>query len=145
MASRSRSSYISLNLEGFDELLKQIEAAGGSINGAVDSAMRQSGEIQQRELKKAMAQAKVSQKLINRMPQFSVEWEGNRCVTRVGYRKGTYNPRNLTDGYKAVFINYGTPRIEPREFIKKAKSKAKAPIKKAQEEALKKIMGRLAK
>lgn len=161
MASRSRKSYISLNLEGFDELLKQIEAAGGSINGAVDSCMRQSAQIQQDELKAQMRKAvektkktykngktkyhSTLPKLINRMPPPEIKWQGNACVVRVGYKKGEYDPKNLTDGYKAVFINYGTPRISPREFIKAAQNKAKPQIKKAQEECLQKILGRLAK
>lgn len=146
MASKSRKSYIQLNLEGFDDLLKKIEDAGGSINGAVDSCMKQSAQIQRDELQKAMRSAKpkpVDGGLINRMPQPTVEWNGNTCTARVGYKKGSYDPKNLSDGYKAVFINYGTPRIEPRNFIDKAKKKAKKPIKAAQEEALNKILERL--
>lgn len=160
MASRKKS-YISLNLVGFDELLKKIEEAGGSVNGAVDSCMRQSAQIQQDELKAQMRKAvektkkaysngkteyhTTLSKLINRMPPPTIEWDGNVCVTRVGYKKGEYDPKNLSDGYKAVFINYGTPRISPREFIKAAQNKAKPQIKKAQEECLNKIIGRLNK
>lgn len=145
MASRSRKSYIQLNLEGFDELLKEIEAAGGSINGAVDSCMKQSAQIQQKELKAQMLKKHVSDKQVNRMPPPQIEWNGNACIARVGYKKGEYDPNNLSDGYKAVFINYGTPRISPREFIKAAQSKAKPQIKKAQQEALNKILRRLQK
>ena len=148
MATRSRKSYISLQLTGVDELLKEIEDAGGSINGAVDSCMKQSADIQQKELKTQMRKASpkaVSSSLINRMPPPEIKWSGNACVARVGYKKGEYDPKNLSDGYKAVFINYGTPRISPREFIKKAQKKAKPQIKKAQEEALNKILRRLQK
>lgn len=144
MASRKKS-YISLNLVGFDELLKKIEDAGGSVNGAVDSCMRQSAQIQQDELKAQMRKKKVGNSLTNRMPAPEIKWDGNVCVTRVGYKKGEYAPKNLSDGYKAVFINYGTPRISPREFIKAAQNKAKPQIKKAQEECLNKIIGRLEK
>lgn len=144
MASRSRASQISLRLEGFDELLKKIEEAGGSINGAVDSCMRQSAQIQQKELKAQMRQKHISSDLINRMPPPSLEWSGNACIARVGYVKGSYDPKNLSDGYKAVFINYGTPRISPREFVKAAQQKASKEIKKTQEETLNKILGRLA-
>lgn len=145
MASRSRKSYIALNLEGFDELLKKIEDAGGSINGAVDSAMKQSAQIQQKELKAQMRKADVDTGLINRMPPPEIEWNGNACIARVGYKKGEYDPKNLSDGYKAVFINYGTPRISPREFVQKAQNKAKSQIKKAQAETLNKILGRVQK
>lgn len=144
MATR-RKSFISLQLTGFDELLKDIEKAGGSINGAVDSCMKQSAQIQQKEFKAQMRKAKVKETLINRMPPPEIKWSGNACVARVGYPKGEYDPKKLTDGYKAVFINYGTPRISPREFIKKAQNKAKKQIKQAQEEALNKILERLQK
>lgn len=138
-------SYIQLNLEGFDELLKKIEASGKAANRAVDSCMKQSAQIQQKELKAQMRKSKVSNALTNRMPSPEIEWMGNVCIARVGYKKGEYNPKDLSDGYEAVFINYGTPRIKPRGFIKAAKNKAKPQIKKAQEETLHKILERLSK
>lgn len=141
----SRKSYISLNLVGFDELLKNIEAAGGTINGAVDSCMKQSAQIQQKELKAQMQKKKVDGALVNRMPPPEIKWDGNACIARVGYKKGEYDPKNLSDGYKAVFINYGTPRVSPRKFIRAAQNKAKPQIKKAQEETLNKILERLQK
>lgn len=141
-------SGITIKLDGFEEMLKDIEAAGGTINKAVDSAMKQSAQIVYSELKKQMQGASpkaVDSGLINRMPPPTVKWDGNECKAEVGYKKGSYNPKNLTDGYKAVFINYGTPRIAPRKFIEKAKRKSKQPIKKAQEQAFKKILERLQK
>ena len=140
-------SGITLKLDGFEEMLKDIEAAGGTINKAVDSTMKQSAQIVQAELKKQMQGASpkaVDSGLINRMSS-SVKWEGNVCTAEVGYKKGSYNPKKLDDGYKAVFINYGTPRIAPSGFIGKAKEKAKQPVKKAQEQAFKKILERLQK
>ena len=141
-------SGITLKLDGFEELLKDIEAAGGNINKAVDSAMKQSAQIVQAELKKQMKGASpkaVDSRLISRMPPPSIEWDGNECRAKVGYKKGNYNPKKLDDGYKAIFINYGTPRIAPREFIKKAKRKSQKPVKNTQEEAFNKILGRLQK
>lgn len=140
MATRSRKSYIALNLEGYDELLKKIEEAGGTINGAVDTCMRKSAQIQEKVLKAEMQKDKVSTSLINRMPPPEIEWSSNACTARVGYKKGSYDPKHISDGYKAVFINYGTPRISPREFISAAKKRAKPQIKKEQEETLNKIL-----
>ena len=60
-------------------------------------------------------------------------------------KMGDYNPKELSDGYKVAFLNYGTPRISPREFISAAKKKAKPQIKKAQEEVLNKVLARLKK
>lgn len=136
-------SYISLQLNGFDELLKKIEAAGGTINGAVDTCMKQSAEIQQEQLKSQMRKSKVANDLINRMPTPEIKWDGNACIARVGYKKGEFNPKNLSDGYEAVFINYGTPRIKPRGFIRSGQNKARPIIKKQQEETLNKILKEL--
>ena len=141
-------SGITLKLDGFEKLLKDIENAGGSINKSVNSAMKQSAQIMQAELKKQMRGASpkgVASDLVNRMPPPSIEWDGNECRAEVGYEKGSYNPKNIDDGYKVVFINYGTPRITPRKFIDKAKRKAKKPIKKQQEECFNKILKRLQK
>lgn len=142
---------IKLKLKGFEELLKDIEAAGGEMNKAVESTMKQSAATMQTELKAQMQSAGVDAHLISAMQPFEVQTEGNQTTARVGYRKGAYNPDNPSDGYKVVFLNYGTPnrskhgKVVARGFIQKAKSRAKPKIKKQQEAALKKILSRLEK
>jgi len=142
---------IKVKIQGFEELLKEIEDAGGSINKACDSAIKQSAQIMQNELKSQMQSAGLDAGLISRMPQFQVTNSGNRYEAKVGYSKGSYNPDNLSDGYKAVFANYGTPKRKrhgkerARGYVLKAKKKANNKIKKAQEEAFKKILKRLQK
>lgn len=137
---------IKLQLDGFDDLLKKIEKAGGSIDTAAESCLKKSASIMEDELKAQMNKANVDSGLINRMPAPSIEKEGNRITARVGYKKGAYNPRNPSDGYEVVFINYGTPRrskhgkIKARGFIAKAKRKARPQIKKQQETTLKEIL-----
>lgn len=137
--AKSKSAGI-LNLTGFDELLKKIEEAGGTIDGAVDSCMTQAAQILQKEQKAAMRKTKVDDGLINRMQMPETEKNGNTITVRVGYKKGTYDPKNLSDGYKAVFINYGTPRIKPRKFIETAKKKAKPQVNKEAEATFNKIL-----
>ena len=137
---------IKLQLDGFDDLLKKIEQAGGSINNAVESCLKNSAYIMEDELKAQMNKSNVDSGLINRMPAPSIEKDGNRMTARVGYKKGAYNPQNLSDGYEVIFINYGTPRrskhgkIKARGFIAKAKKKARPQIKKQQETTLKEIL-----
>ena len=137
---------IKLQLDGFDDLLKKIEQAGGSINNAVESCLKNSASIMEDELKAQMNKSNVDSGLINRMPAPSIEKDGNRMTARVGYKKGAYNPQNLSDGYEVIFINYGTPRrskhgkIKARGFIAKAKKKARPQIKKQQETTLKEIL-----
>lgn len=140
-----------LQLKGFDDLLEQIQKAGGSIDRAADSCLRQSAQIMQAELKAQMQAAGVDSNLINAMPSPQITVDGNQYSAAVGYKKGSFDPRNPSDGYKVVFLNYGTPRrtkhgkVAARGFILKAKKKASKPIKKAQREALEKILGRVSK
>lgn len=136
-----------LQLKGFEELFEQIQKAGGSIDRAADSCLRQSANIMQAELKAQMQAAGVDADLINAMPQPQIEVKGNRYGASVGYPKGSYDPSAPSDGYKVVFLNYGTPRrtkhgkVKARGFIEKAKKKARPQIKKQQQETLEKILG----
>ena len=140
-----------LQLKGFDDLLEQIQKAGGSIDAAADSCVRQSAQIMQAELKAQMQAAGVDGDLVGSMPQPQIEVDGNRYSAAVGYKKGNYDPSDPSDGYKVVFLNYGTPRrtmhgkVKARGFIEKAKNKARPQIKKAQQETLEKILGRVSK
>lgn len=140
---------IKIKLEGFDEMLAEIERAGGTIDGAAKQCLQKSAAIMHDELKAQMQKANVDSGLINSMPSPEIEAEGNRITARVGYKKGAYDPNNPSDGYKVVFANYGTPRRSEhgqqpaKGFIKKAKKKARARIKKAQAETLDEILGGL--
>lgn len=150
---------IKLKLEGFDELLKEIEKAEGNVERATENVMRQSAVTMQRELVNQMQKSNVDRSLISRMPSFEIENDFGKITARVGYKKGAYNPNNLSDGYKVVFANYGTPYRSKHGkivdisnggkiklgFIRRAKNTAKKKIKKQQEEALNKILERLKK
>lgn len=142
---------IKLQLSGFDELLEQIEKAGGTIDRAVESCLNQSAHIMQSELKSEMQKSGVDNDLIDRMPTPELQKEGNTMIARVGYKKGAYNPNDISDGYKVVFSNYGTPKrskhgkIEAKGFIDRAQKNARKRIKKAQKEALEKILERVSK
>lgn len=140
-----------LQLKGFDVLLEQIQKAGGSIDVAADSCLRQSAQIMQSELKAQMQAAGVDSGLINAMPRPQIEVKNNRYSAAVGYKKGNFDPNNPSDGYKVVFLNYGTPRrtmhgkVAARGFIEKAKKKARPKIKQQQQETFEKILGGLNK
>lgn len=142
---------IKLKLSGFDDLFEQIKKAGGSVDRAAESCLKQSAHIMHNELKAQMSNAGVDADLISRMPAPELLKDGNSMIARVGYKKGAYNPADISDGYKVVFLNYGTPKrsehgkVTARGFIDKAQRKASKRIKKAQEETLKKIFERVSK
>lgn len=130
---------IKLKLDGFDKLMKEIEKASGNVDSATKKCMQKGAEILQDEMKSKMQNAGVDSGLISRMPSAEVESDFGRFTARVGYKKGAYNPKNPSDGYKAVFLNYGTPnrkkhgKVKARGFIGKAKSAARRKIQKEME------------
>lgn len=142
---------ITLKLTGFEEMLTAIEKAGGSIDKAANQCMQKSAKLMDEELKAQMRSANVKSDLINRMQSPEVEKNGTRYTARVGFVKGEYNPTKPSDAYKAIFLNYGTPRrtkhgqVKARHFIEKAKKKAKSKIKKSQQQTLEEILGGLKK
>lgn len=140
-----------LQLKGFEDLLEQIQKAGGSIDQAAERCLRQSAQIMQAELKTQMGAAGVDANLINAMPPPQITVDGNRYSAAVGYKKGNFDPKNPSDGYKVVFLNYGTPRrtmhgkVAARGFIQAAKKKARPRIKKEQQQTFENILGGLKK
>ena len=137
---------IRIKLEGYDKLIDAISKSESKINIVADTCITKSANIMSEEIKSKMASAGVDDGLISRMPAPIVEHKGNIYSAQVGYKKGTYDPTNLSDGYKALFLNYGTPRrtehgkVRARGFIDKAKKAAKPKIKKAQKQAIDDIL-----
>lgn len=142
---------IELKLEGFDELLKQIQKAEGDVESASVQTLRKSADIMQNTLKAEMQKSNVSSSLINTMPAPKIEKDHGLITARVGWQKGAYNPSNPSAAYKVIFLNYGTPNRTKHGkiqqggkvklgFIKRAKSKSKKPIQIEQERMLKEIL-----
>lgn len=144
-------SGIKIKLEGFDDILAKIQKAGGTIDKAAKTCLEKSADIMQAELKSNMQSKDVSPLLINAMPPPKISVEGNRYTAAVGYEKGDYDPRNPSDVYEVVFLNYGTPKrtkhgkVKARGFIQSAKKNARPKIKKQQEETLNDILKELKK
>lgn len=139
----------------FDSLLNKIKKAGGDIERATWDAARKGGRVYYETLIAECKASKVPDNLIKQI-RFNClrESNGNRYAVVVGWYMDEYDPANPADGYKVVFLNYGTPRRETRTgaergyitgrgFIGRAKRKAQRPIKNAQEELLKSILGDL--
>ena len=141
---------IKLQLNGFDDLLKEIQKAEGSVDEAAEKCLRKSADIMQETLQNEMRKSNVDSGLINNMPPPEIQKEHGLITARVGYKRGAYDPKNLTDAYKVIFVNYGTPyrskhgkimgKTVKRGFIQRAKSKAKKPIQQQQEATLKEIL-----
>ena len=140
---------IKLKLDGFDEMIRNIEKAGGSADSAAKKCAEKGADIMEAELKAQMQSADAQNtmsRLISRMPRYEIENNHGRITARVGYKKGNYDPQNLSDGYKVVFLNYGTPRrskhgkVKARGFIDRAKKRAKPKINREQKKTFDEIL-----
>lgn len=137
---------IKLKLEGFEEMLREIEKASGSVDKSVKTCLERSAKIMETELKSEMEHSEVKKGLIDRMPESVIENNHGLQTARVGYEKGAYDPKNISDAYKVIFLNYGTPhrqkhgKVKARGFIQRAKRKAKSKIYKVQQQTLEDIL-----
>lgn len=137
---------INLKLDGFEDMMRQIQKAEGSVKGATQRCMNASAKVMDAELKTQMSKAGVQGDLIAEMPASTVQYQHGLLTASVGYKKGAYDPNNLSTGYKVLFLNYGTPhrkkhgQVKARGFILKAKRRAKPKIKKEQEKTLHEIL-----
>ena len=161
---------IKLQLKGFDEMLENIQKAGGDVNVAAESCIRESAQIMHADLITEMQSSGVDGGLVSRMPQPEVKIEGNTFTAKVGYKMGAYDPDNPADGFKIAFLNYGTANRKTKDdkqrvniggawvttgtnrgaipehgFIARAKDTARPKIKKAQRQTLQSIMEKVSK
>lgn len=138
-----------LQVKGFEELLEKVQKAEGNIKEVTTKMANESVDIICDELKSAAIAAGVPSSVTDEITKEKASWHGNRCEAGAGWKLGSFNPDNPSQGYKAIFLNYGTPRrskhgqVQGRFFIKKAKTASKKKVKKAQENALKEITGEL--
>ena len=145
------STKLKLTLKGFDILLDEIQHAGGEIETATERALDSSANLVTAKIRVgAMARGIGTSDMIS--PR--VKWNGNRASVEVGYKLGGYNSRNPSEGYKALFKEYGTAKratkkganrgaVKADPFIRPAISAGQKDIRKAQETALKRILEEL--
>lgn len=133
---------IKLKIDGFDDLLRDIEKADGNLDAIMGMCLQESAKTMQTELKAQMQDSNVPQHIVDAMPEPELEKDYGLLTARVGYKKGAFDPNNPSIGYKVVFLNYGTPNrtkhgvVKKRGFIQRAKNRAKPKIHKQQEKAL---------
>lgn len=152
-------SRLTLALKGFDDVLEKIQAAGGDVDSAARSCMDQSIKVLESNLiKEAQASGAETTTVFH-----AVSVDGNRVSAETGWKLGEYNSANPSEGYEAMFVEFGTGKYSargkgkdrqtaagynrgstaPRPFISKARQKSAKQIRAIQQETLQNIVKEL--
>lgn len=154
----------------YGDLLAKIQKLDGDVEQATWDAARKGARVLYDQLQSECTASGVPASVKDAIAmQAERSASGNRFACKVGWRMSPYDPQNLTPAYKAIFLNYGTPRrhakdgvrvqingrwvtlpdnrgyIDGRGFMGRAKKKARPKVKKTQEEVLKTIIEGLEK
>ena len=150
---------IRLQLKGFDEMLEKLQKAGGDIDKAARVCMEKSVSVLEEYLIDEAAESGAETSEI--FHQVTVN--GNRVTGETGWKLGNYDSNNPSEGYRAMFTEFGTGRhsargrgkdretaaghnrgsTEPRPFMAQARKRAVKPVRTIQRETLQNIIKEL--
>lgn len=152
-------SRIKLQLKGFDDMLAKVQAAGGNVDAAAKTCMQRSVNVLESNLKKEAEASGASTTEVTH----SVRAAGNKIEAETGWKLGEYNSAAPSEGYKALFIEFGTGKYSARgkgkdrktragynrgstpqkPFISAARKKSAKPIRAIQQQTLQDIIKEL--
>lgn len=147
-------SGIKINLKGFERMLEDLQAAGGRADRVTAETMQESARTVETALRDEARASGVPDSITSEIRTKTTSG-GNRYGAQVGWQLDTYDPRNPSAGYKAIFLNYGTVRRTTRsgknrgaipkrattqQFIYTSKKKARPKVRKLQKEAIQKAL-----
>ena len=135
---------MSIVFKGFDDLITQIDRAGGDMRQAVDEALEKTQEYIASNVESAAAvyasggrKGYATGKMYaSRIGKQGVKWQGDVAEVNVGFNL------EAPGGYHSIFIMYGTPRISKDSAVFNAikGSATKKEIERIQNEVLEKYL-----
>ena len=120
---------------GFEEMLKKIEDATGSIDRAVTGAIKADAGYTRNQLQDFIKKHKETGATEASLVPIEVESFRDKFSCKVGFSISN-------GGLAAIFLNYGTPKIAPTLFIDKAFGNKKKH-QEIQEKAMQTILSRI--
>ena len=122
-----------VEMHGVSELLKNIEAAGGRVDAAVQKAVDRSLEIVGADMQAFMSGHKLTGETMDSYEQTPAKSDGNIVTANAGFnaKKG---------GLPAIFLDVGTPKIKPSFFIYYAVENNRKKIEEIQRATLNEIL-----
>lgn len=98
---------LSLNFEGFSEILNKLEKLGKSSNDTAETALVESKHYVHKNLESAMASHNRTGQTERALHyQDNVEWTGSIAEMGVGFDISN-------GGLASIFLMYGTPKMSP--------------------------------
>ena len=92
-----------ITLDGFNDLMSNLDSLGGSIIDAVEKCLKSSqehvAEKLQRDMRKHKRSGATGEAIVTNKP---VKWQGTKASVSVGF--------DFPEGLASVFLMYGTPR-----------------------------------
>lgn len=92
-----------ITLDGFNDLMSNLDSLGGSIDNAVEKCLKASqahvAEKLKVDMRKHERSGATSEAIVTNKP---VKWQGKKASVSVGF--------NFPEGLASVFLMYGTPR-----------------------------------
>lgn len=137
-----------LELKGFDEYIQNLQDVGGKLEREGKECFLECTKEVTTQLRKKSKEAGLKDSLRNTMKSETILHDSAGVwYFEAGWQKGKPNYKNLSDAYKVLFYNYGTPRrstkkganrgkIQAHGFIGNAKRAAYRRCKKIQSEFL---------
>ena len=147
---------LKLTLKGFENYLVQLRTAGKDVEKIAEKALKESGDILYASLVKNTKGSGLSEDTIRKMeetlqkPTIYKDYLGDKISkvsVELGYRKGDYDPDDLSGGYVALFNEYGTVeryteehenrgKLAERSFTRRAIKQSSGRIRKVQKEII---------
>ena len=154
-------SRIKLTTKGFEEMLEAVEKAGGNVDKAARQCAEKSVVILESNLIREAQASGAETSTVSH----SVTAKGNIITAETGWELGSYDSSNPSEGYKAMFVEFGTGRhsargkgkdretaaghnrgsTAPRPFLAQARKKSAKQIHAIQRETLQNIVKELEK
>lgn len=159
---------LQLTLKGFDKYLEELQKAGANVNVVAEKVTKDCAAVVENEIKSQYTNG--GHASLTSDVRTKITSKANNYHASVGWEMGNYQPDNLTSGYKALFLNYGTPRrsiktdkrirantydygwvtlgknrgaVTPRGYITRAKEAAKPKINKIQKQVFEDLLKEL--
>lgn len=133
MSKTIKGKHSSIQLDGFDELVKKLGKSEKEIKEVIEESLIKSAEYPKQSMQKYMDAHHLTGVTEKSYEDIKPQWNGTTCEGTTGFNiyKG---------GLPALFLHKGTPKIKPSYFVHYALENSSRNIRKVQEEALNKIM-----